>query len=211
MFTPSSGRWSETNGTRLVRQAACSPPRIWLAPDALYLASPREIHITGGGMGMSGWGGLPHEGDLSRGSFCILHSAFFLLLAARAGAMVRVYSSCPRGPDSLLATLKARAEEFVAKAIAGEATLIEQNGKRAVLFPCQGIAPDFDLDPATDRLLPQRVDNSNRGTDSGGAARSARPGQRVGPAVGIAGCKARSWNWAMIASPTGTCSRRARA
>jgi hypothetical protein len=30
-----------------------------------------------------------------------------------------------------VATLKARTEEFVAKAIAGEATLIEQNGKRA--------------------------------------------------------------------------------
>jgi len=42
--------------------------------------------------------------------------------------------------------VKARAEEFVAKAIAGEATLIEQNGKRAVLLPCQGIAPDFELD-----------------------------------------------------------------
>ena len=46
-----------------------------------------------------------------------------------------------------VATLKARAEEFVAKAIAGEATLIEQNGKRAVLLPCEGIAPDFELDP----------------------------------------------------------------
>ena len=57
-----------------------------------------------------------------------------------------------------VATFKARAEEFVAKAIAGEATLIEQNGKRAVLLPCQGIAPDFELDPATDRLLRQRVD-----------------------------------------------------
>ena len=57
-----------------------------------------------------------------------------------------------------VATLKARAEEFVAKAIAGEATLIEQNGKRAVLLPCQGIAPDFELEPATDRLLRQRVD-----------------------------------------------------
>ena len=57
-----------------------------------------------------------------------------------------------------VATLKARAEEFVAKAIAGEATLIEQNGKRAVLLPCPGIAPDFELDPAMDRLLRQRVD-----------------------------------------------------
>ena len=77
-----------------------------------------------------------------------------------------------------VATLKARAEEFVAKAIAGEATLIEQNGKRAVLLPCQGIAPDFALDPETDRLLRQRVDKSNRGTDSGGAAhRRGEPGR----------------------------------
>jgi hypothetical protein len=56
-----------------------------------------------------------------------------------------------------VATLKARAEEFVAKAIAGEATLIEQNGKRAVLLPCQGTAPDFELDPEKDRLLRQRA------------------------------------------------------
>ena len=61
-----------------------------------------------------------------------------------------------------VATFKARAEEFVAKAIAGEATLIEQNGKRAVLLPCQGIAPDFELDPETDRLLGQRVEAPGR-------------------------------------------------
>jgi hypothetical protein len=61
-----------------------------------------------------------------------------------------------------VATLKARAEEFVAKAIAGEATLIEQNGKRAVLLPCQGIAPDFELDPEIDHLLRQRLKASGR-------------------------------------------------
>ena len=61
-----------------------------------------------------------------------------------------------------MATLKARAEEFVAKAIAGEATLIEQNGKRAVLLPCQGMAPDFELDPEMDRLLRQRMEASGR-------------------------------------------------
>ena len=59
-----------------------------------------------------------------------------------------------------VATLKAHAEEFVAKAIAGEATLIEQNGKRAVLLPCEGAAPDFELDPATDRLLRERIQAS---------------------------------------------------
>ena len=56
-----------------------------------------------------------------------------------------------------VATLKARAEEFVAKAIAGEATLIEQNGKRAVLLPCEGVVPDFELDPETDALLRERM------------------------------------------------------
>ena len=61
-----------------------------------------------------------------------------------------------------VATLKARAEEFVAKAIAGEATLIEQNGKRAVLLPCQGMAPDFELDPEMGRLLGQRMEASGR-------------------------------------------------
>jgi hypothetical protein len=61
-----------------------------------------------------------------------------------------------------VATLKARAEEFVAKAIAGEATLIEQNGKRAVLLPCEGLAPDFELDSRTDRLLRQRARASGR-------------------------------------------------
>jgi hypothetical protein len=56
-----------------------------------------------------------------------------------------------------VATLKARAEELVAKAIAGEATLIEQNGKRAVLLPCEGAAPDLELAPETDRLLSERM------------------------------------------------------
>ena len=46
--------------------------------------------------------------------------------------------------------------------------------------------------PELSHLLPA---NRNRGADSGGAARSAGPGQRIGPTVGIAGWKARSWNW----------------
>jgi antitoxin (DNA-binding transcriptional repressor) of toxin-antitoxin stability system len=57
-----------------------------------------------------------------------------------------------------VATLRERAEELIAKAIAGEATVIEQNGKRAVLLPCEGHAPDFELDPKTDQLLRERVD-----------------------------------------------------
>ena len=32
--------------------------------------------------------------------------------------------------------------ELIAKAIAGEPTVIEQNGKRAVLLPCEGLSPD---------------------------------------------------------------------
>ncbi len=56
-----------------------------------------------------------------------------------------------------VATLKARAEELIAKAIAGEATIIEQNGKRAVLLPCEGPVPDFEVDPATDQLLHDRI------------------------------------------------------
>jgi hypothetical protein len=54
-------------------------------------------------------------------------------------------------------TLKAHAEELIAKAIAGEATVIEQNGKRAVLLPCEGPIPDFEADPATDQLLRERL------------------------------------------------------
>lgn len=61
-----------------------------------------------------------------------------------------------------VATLKAHAEEFIAKAIAGEATVIEQNGKRAVLLPCEGSAPDLELDPETDQLLRDRAQAAGR-------------------------------------------------
>ena len=61
-----------------------------------------------------------------------------------------------------IATLKAHAEELVAKAIAGEATVIEQNGRRAVLLPCQGIVPDFEQDPETDHLLRERMQAPGR-------------------------------------------------
>ena len=61
-----------------------------------------------------------------------------------------------------VATLKAHAEEFIAKAIAGEATVIEQNGKRAVLLPCEGSAPDFELDSETDQLLRERAEAPGR-------------------------------------------------
>ena len=59
-----------------------------------------------------------------------------------------------------VATLKIHAEELFAKAIAGEATVIEQNGKRAVLLPCEGVAPDFELDRDLDRLLRERAQSS---------------------------------------------------
>jgi PHD/YefM family antitoxin component YafN of YafNO toxin-antitoxin module len=56
-----------------------------------------------------------------------------------------------------VATLKANAEEIIEKAIAGEATIIEQNGKRAVLLPCEGTAPDFEVDRETDQRLRERT------------------------------------------------------
>ena len=59
-------------------------------------------------------------------------------------------------------TLKARAEELIAKAIAGEPTVIEQNGKRAVLLPCEGVAPDFELAPEMDKLLRERTQAPGR-------------------------------------------------
>jgi hypothetical protein len=55
-----------------------------------------------------------------------------------------------------VSTFKARAEELVAKAIAGEATIIEQNGRRAVLLPCDGTGPDVELDPVMDAFLRER-------------------------------------------------------
>jgi antitoxin (DNA-binding transcriptional repressor) of toxin-antitoxin stability system len=61
-----------------------------------------------------------------------------------------------------VATLKAHAEELIAKAIAGEATVIEQDGRRAVLLPCEGDAPDFELDGDTDRLLRERLQAPGR-------------------------------------------------
>ena len=61
-----------------------------------------------------------------------------------------------------VATLKAHAEKLIAKAIAGEATVIEQNGRRAVLLPCEGVAPDFELDWDTDRLLYERLQAPGR-------------------------------------------------
>jgi len=61
-----------------------------------------------------------------------------------------------------VATFKARADELIAKAIAGEATVIEQDGKRAVLLLCEGSVPDFERDPETDRLLRQRAQSSGR-------------------------------------------------
>ena len=61
-----------------------------------------------------------------------------------------------------VSTLKAHAEELFAKAVAGEATVIEQNGKRAVLLPCEGVAPDFELDRTMDALLRERAQAAGR-------------------------------------------------
>ena len=61
-----------------------------------------------------------------------------------------------------VATLKQRAEELIARAIAGEPTVIEQNGRHAVLLACEGAAPDLELEPDTDRLLQKRMEASGR-------------------------------------------------
>jgi hypothetical protein len=59
-----------------------------------------------------------------------------------------------------VATFKARADELIARAIAGEATVIEQDGKRAVLLPCDGAMPDLQSDPETDELLRKRLQST---------------------------------------------------
>ena len=57
---------------------------------------------------------------------------------------------------------KAHADELIAKAIAGEATIIVQDGKRAVLLPCEGTMPDLERDPETDLLLRERAQAPGR-------------------------------------------------
>ena len=54
------------------------------------------------------------------------------------------------------ATFKANAAEFLAKALDGNVTIIDQGGKRAVLMKCDGV-PDVELFPNTDKLLAQRL------------------------------------------------------
>lgn len=61
-----------------------------------------------------------------------------------------------------VATFKERADELIAKAIAGEATMIEQGGKRAVLVPCEGALPDFAERPQLDALLRERAQEPGR-------------------------------------------------
>lgn len=60
------------------------------------------------------------------------------------------------------ATFKAKAEELLAKALQGDATIIDQDGKRAVLMPCEAAQPDFQLYPAVDRLLLERLQAPGR-------------------------------------------------
>ena len=54
-------------------------------------------------------------------------------------------------------TFKKHAEEFVVKAIGGEATIIERNGRRAVLMPC-----DSEQFPQTDALLKERLNTQGK-------------------------------------------------
>lgn len=55
-----------------------------------------------------------------------------------------------------VATFKKHADELIAKAIAGEATVIEQRRQGAVLVPCEGTLPDFAENPELDTLLRER-------------------------------------------------------
>ena len=59
-------------------------------------------------------------------------------------------------------TFKKHAEEFVVKAIAGEATIIERHGKRAVLMPC-----DSEQYPQIDGLLKERVNAPGKEVSAG--------------------------------------------
>jgi hypothetical protein len=54
-------------------------------------------------------------------------------------------------------TFKKHAEEFVVKAIGGEATIIERNGQRAVLMPS-----DSEQSPQTDALLKERLNTPGK-------------------------------------------------
>lgn len=60
------------------------------------------------------------------------------------------------------ATFKAKAEELLAKALQGDVTIIDKDGKRAVLMPCAGAQPDFQLYPETDQLLLERLQTPGR-------------------------------------------------
>jgi hypothetical protein len=72
-------------------------------------------------------------------------------------------------------TFKNRADEFIAKAIAGEPTIVEQDGKRAVLLPCDTGVPDFEAYPAIDTLLTERIRaKGSEPTDADWAALRAR-------------------------------------
>jgi hypothetical protein len=56
-----------------------------------------------------------------------------------------------------LATLKEKAEQLFARAIAGEPTIIEQDGKRTLLLCCPGAIPDFVLYPQLNALIEERI------------------------------------------------------
>ena len=56
-----------------------------------------------------------------------------------------------------LATFKANVDALVSKALEGEVTVIDQNGKCAVLMPCEGSVPDLQRFPQLDRVLQERL------------------------------------------------------
>jgi hypothetical protein len=89
--------------------------------------------------------------------------------------MVKRRDKLPLMASIDLATLKKDAEELFAKAVAGQATVIEQNGKRAVLVPWDASVPDFELFSEVDSLLRERLNAEAReATDQDWAALRTR-------------------------------------
>ena len=71
------------------------------------------------------------------------------------------------------ATFKEKAGELLTKVLAGDITIIDHNGKRAVLMPYSGPAPDFQLYPETDKLLRERLEAASPPMPTGKLLRRA--------------------------------------
>jgi hypothetical protein len=51
---------------------------------------------------------------------------------------------------------------LLAKALEGDVTIIDKDGKRAVLMPCEAAEPDFQVYPQIDKLLLERLQAPGR-------------------------------------------------